>query len=174
MTLILKNLFNFFKLLNSDTGENQIAFGVACGMVLGFAPFLSLQTLFVFALIFFLRIQLGAALTSAFFFGMISFILDPLFNMVGIWFLELNALKPLYTTMYNMPILPFTKFYNSIAMGALVVSIVLLVPVAFLFRALTLKYRKTVVERFKTTKMFKAFKATSFYKWYAKYDQLYG
>ncbi len=174
MTLILKNIFNLFKLLNSDTGENQIAYGIACGMIMGFAPFLSLQTLLVFILILLFRIQAGAAFASAFFFGIISFLLDPLFNIAGIWALELSFLNPLYTTLYNMPIVPFTKFYNSIAMGALVIGLVLFYPVVFGSKKLVGKYRETVVAKFKDTKFFKAFKATAFYKWYAKYDSLYG
>ncbi|MFH0934944.1 MAG: hypothetical protein V1879_07035 [Pseudomonadota bacterium] len=48
MTLLLKQLFALIRLLNSDTGSNQIAAGVACGLILGFAPMLSLQALLVF------------------------------------------------------------------------------------------------------------------------------
>lgn len=67
MTLLLKQLFGFFKLLNSETGTNQIAAGVACGFILGMTPALSLQTLLVFACIFVFRIQIGAAFITAFF-----------------------------------------------------------------------------------------------------------
>ena len=71
MTLLLKQLFSLINLLNSDTGVNQIAAGFACGLILGFAPVLSLQALLVFICIFLFRIQLGAALLSAFFFAFI-------------------------------------------------------------------------------------------------------
>jgi len=68
MTLLLKQLFAFFRLLNSDTATNQLAAGLACGVILGFAPILSLQALLVIFCCFFFRIQLGAAFLSAFFF----------------------------------------------------------------------------------------------------------
>lgn len=174
MTLILKQIFAFLKVLNSDTGENQIAAGIACGLILGFAPALSLQTLLVFIIIFLFRIQAGAAFSSAFFFAIIAWAFDPVFDSIGGAVLEMNALKGLFTTLYNMPIIPFTKFYNSIVMGAGVVSIALFPVVFFISKILVVKYRKSVVERFKETKFFKALKATSFYKWYAKYDQFYG
>lgn len=67
MTVLLKQLFAFFKLLNSEDGENQLAAGLALGVILGFSPFLSLQTLIVLFLIFLFRIQMGAAFLSAFF-----------------------------------------------------------------------------------------------------------
>ena len=174
MTLLLKQLFNLFKLLNSDTGENQLAAGVACGLILGFAPGFSLQTVLVIIILFFFRIQIGAALSCAFFFSIMAWVLDPVFNQVGQTVLEMSFLKGLFTTMYNLPIVPFTKFYNSVAMGALVISIILFPVIFVLSKLMIVKYRNTVIKKFEQTKFYKGLKATKFYKWYAKYDELYG
>ena len=173
MTLLLKQLFGFLKLLNSDKGENQIAAGIACGLILGFAPSFSLQTLLVIVILFFFRIQIGAAFLGMFFFSIIAWVFDPVFNSIGMNVLEMGSLKGLYTAMYNIPIIPFTKFNNSVVMGSLVLSFVLAPIVFFLSRILIVKYRISVFEKFKETKFFKAVKATSLYKWYAKYDSLY-
>ena len=174
MGLILKQVFSFLKLLNSDTGTNQLAWGIAMGFVLGMTPVFALQSLVVFVLIFLFRIQLGAALLSAFFFKFAAFLLDPVFDEVGMLVLQQEALQPLFTSMYNMPIIPFTRFNNTIVMGSAAVTLPLL-PVVFVFaRVFIVKYRIQVVERFKQSKFFKAMKATSVYKWYYKYDELYG
>lgn len=173
MTFLLKQIFSLIKLLNSDTGSNQIAAGVACGLILGFAPAFSLQTILVILILFFFRIQIGAATVSAFFFAFIAWILDPIHHIVGMKILETEALNSLFTQMYNMPLVPLTRFYNSIVMGSGVVSIILALPVFLLVRTLVAKYRELVVARFKETKFFKALQATSFYKWYAKYEELY-
>lgn len=174
MTLILKQIFNLLKLLNSDTGEKSIALGFALGMILGFAPFFSLQTILVIIILFIFKIQFGAAICASFFFAIFAFILDPVFHSVGIIFLEMNSLKGIYELLYSMPIIPFTKFYNSIVMGSMVVSI-LLVPVVYLLSVkMIVKYRTSVVQRYQQSKFFKALKATSLYKWYAKYSELYG
>ncbi len=174
MTFLLKQIFGFLKLLNSDTGKNQIAAGVACGLILGFAPAFSLQTILVIALLFFFRIQIGAATIFAFFFSFVAWIVDPLSHQLGIAVLEMEALKPLLTEMYNMPLIPLTRFFNSMVMGSAIISILLAPVVYFTSRILIDKYRETVVARFKQTKFWKAVKATSFYGLYAKYDQLYG
>ena len=174
MVVILKQIFAFLKVLNSDTGENQIAAGVACGLILGFAPVFSLQTLLMIIVLFFFRIQLGAAFSSSFFFALMAWMLDSLFDQVGGVILELDSLKSLFTTMYNMPIVPFTKFYNSIVMGAGVVSIALAPIIFFVSKKLIVKYRVSVLTKFENPKFWKAVKATKFYKWYAKYDELYG
>ncbi|NQZ01662.1 MAG: TIGR03546 family protein [Bdellovibrionales bacterium] len=174
MGLILNQIFKLIKLLNSETGTNQIAAGIAAGFVMGMAPAFSLQTLLIFILIFLFRIQAGAAFVSAFFFAFIAYLLDPVFHVMGFKILQIGSLQGLYTTLFNMPIVPMTRFNNTVVMGAGVTSI-LLVPVIFLLsKILIAKYRKSVLERFKQTKFWKAVKATSFYKWYFKYDELYG
>lgn len=174
MTLILKQLFALIRLLNSDTGTNQIAAGVACGLILGFAPMLSLQALLVFLCLFLFRIQIGAALTSAFFFAMVAWLFDPVSHQIGSAILEIEALRPLFTTLYNMPLVPLTRFYNSVVMGAGVVSILLALPVFFLSKRLIVAYREKVVARFQASPFWKLWSGTTFFKWYSSYEKLYG
>ena len=174
MGLLLKQLFQFVKLLNSDTGTNQIAAGIAAGFILGMTPALSLQTFLIFICIFVFRIQIGAAFVSAFFFKFIAFLLDPAFDAVGFWFLNLPSLQSIFTQAYNMPIVPFTRFNNTIVMGSGVLSILLSPFVFFAAWFIVRQYRATIVARYKQTKFWKAIEATSFYKWYYKYDEYYG
>ena len=174
MIFLSKQLFGLLRLLNSDTGQNQIAAGIACGLILGFAPVFSLQTILVILVLFFFRIQIGAATLAAFFFAFAAYLLDPIHHRVGMAILETPSLQPLFTQMYNMPLVPLTRFSNSIVMGSGVVSIVLALPVFFLSRMLVTKYRATVVARFRETKAFKAIQKSKFYNWYMKYEELYG
>lgn len=174
MTLILKQLFGFLKLLNSETGQNQLAAGIAAGFILGMTPMMSLQTFLVFICIFFFRIQAGAAFLAAFFFKFIAYLLDPAFDSIGGAVLSADSLHGLFTTMYNIPLLPLTRFNNTIVMGSGVLTVILSPFVFILSRILIAKYRVTVVARIKETKAWKAVQATSLYKWYYTYDNLYG
>jgi uncharacterized protein (TIGR03546 family) len=171
MGLILKQLFAFIKLLNSDTGNISLALGMTCGFILGMTPVLSLHSLLIFLILFFFRIQIGAALLAAFFFKFIAFLLDPAFHFVGSKVLEMESLQGIFTTLYNMPIIPFTRFNNSIVMGAAVVTFALSPIVFLLSQYFIVKYRELVVARFRQTKVWKAIEATKFYQWYYKYDQ---
>lgn len=174
MGFLLKQFFAFLKLLNSDTGTNQIAAGIAAGFILGMAPTFSLQTIVVIFLMFFFRIQIGAATLSAFFFKFVAFLFDSVFHQMGMVILEIESLKAVFTTMYNMPIVPFTRFNNSIVMGAGVTSIILAPFIYVIAQVMVLKYRVAVVQKFKQTKIWKAFTLTTIYQWYLKYDQLFG
>ena len=173
MTLVFKQLISLIRLLNSETGTNQIATGVAAGFVLGFAPMLSLQGLLVMALILIFRIQAGAAFLAAFVFSFIAWLLDPVCHALGSWVLELPALQTLFTTLYNMPIVPLTRFYNSIVMGSGILSILLVPSIFVVAKKMVWKYREAFLARIRGTKAFKALQATVVYQWYLKYDQLY-
>jgi len=171
MGLIFKQLFAFIKLLNSDTGNISLASGMTCGFILGMTPVLSLHSLLVFLIIFFFRIQIGAALLMAFFFKFAAFLLDPVFHSVGSKVLEIQSLQNFFTSLYNMPIIPYTRFNNSIVMGSAVVTFALSPLVFIASQYFIIKYREQIVERFKKTKFWKAIEATSLYQWYYKYDQ---
>ena len=174
MTLIIKQLINLIRLLHSDTGQNQIAAGLSFGVFLGFAPFLSLQTLLVLFIVFIFRVQLGAAFLSAFFFKFIAYLLDPVADPIGRSLLENESLRPLWTSMYNIPLLPMTRFNNSIILGSFAISIILC-PILFsIFRKLVVQYQTNLVQKFESSKMWKVFKATKIYDWYSKYNNLYG
>ncbi len=172
MSLILQQIFALIKLLNSERGTNPIAAGIALGLILGFSPLLSLQGLLVLLILLFFRVQIGAALVAAFFFKFIAYLFDPLTDALGQWALEIESLRPLYTELYNMPIVPFTRFNNSVVMGSGLLAILLAPIVFFAAQYLISKYRLHIVSRFQKTKFWKVVQATGFYKWYAKYEQL--
>jgi len=67
--------------------------------------------------------------------------------------LHIEALYPIYTTMFNMPFVPFTNFNNTLVMGGLVGGIILWFPVFFLFRALIPVYRNTIAPKIRNSKI---------------------
>lgn len=174
MTLLIKQLLNLIRLLHSDTGQAQIAAGLAFGVFLGFAPFLSLQTVLVLFVVFIFRVQLGAAFLSAFFFKFVAFLLDPVADPIGRIFLENQSLRPIWTSMYNVPLLPMTRFNDSIVLGSFALSILLCPILYFVFKKMIIKYQSSVVQKFEASKAWKLFKATKLFDWYAKYRNLYG
>ncbi len=174
MTFFLRQVFELIRLLHSEAGTHQIAAGFALGLILGFSPAFSLQTVVVVLLLLMFRIQIGAALMGAFFFGLAAWALDPLHDVAGRAILEAEALAPLFTTLYNMPLLPLTRFYNSVTMGAMVVSMALAPAVYVIARWLVDKYRLTVVAWLRSTRLYKAMRTTSLAKWYLRYKELYG
>ena len=114
-----------------------------------------------------------AVFLSAFFFKFVAYLLDPITNYLGRTTLESESLRPLYTIMYNMPLVPLTRFNNSIVMGSALLGFSLAIPLFFVFKFLILKYRELIVARLKNSKWWKAFKATALVKLYDSYSKLY-
>lgn len=174
MGLLFKQLFGLIKLLNSETGTYQISAGLALGLALGMSPMLSLQGLILFFLMITLRVQMGAAFISAFFFSFVAYLLDPLSHLLGAYILHQQWLVPLWTKLYNMPIVPFTRFNNTVVMGSGVLGFILIIPSFFFFLKMVEKYRDTVYAKWKNSKLFKVLKSTALYQWYYKYQSFYG
>lgn len=114
MAFLGRQLFKLVYLLNSERGTDSIAAGMALGIVLGFSPILSLQSMLVFLVVLMFRVQMGAALLSMGLFKLIAPALTPLFHAVGEIVLSVEALLPVYRTLYTLPVVPLTRFYNTV------------------------------------------------------------
>lgn len=168
---VIRQLMQFIDLLHKETGEYQIAAGFVLGLFMGFTPMASLfWAVYVLILVMF-RVHVGAALLSYGLFKILSFGLDPLFDKLGVILLSSEGLRGLYTTLFGVPIFPFTRFNNSIVMGSLAISIILSAPF-FYFSAWGIRaYRREIVTRIQGTWIWKAWKASKLYQLYDKYQQ---
>lgn len=174
MTFLARQLFRFVYLLNSEQGTNALAAGIALGMVLGFSPILSLQSLLVFVALLVFRVQFGAALLSMGVFKLVSPALTSVFHAVGDVVLSVGFLTPVYRILYDLPVVPLTRFYNTVVTGAGVLSVVLTPGVFLLARWLIDRYRATVLARLKQSRYWKLWKSTELYRWYERYQKTFG
>lgn len=171
MTILWKQAFQLLKLINSETGLNQVCWGISLGFILGMSPVLSLQSLLVFLILLFFRVQFGAAMASTFFFKFAAYLLDGPFHKLGTVILTHDPLRPLFEKMYNMPLIPFTQFYNTIVMGSGVLSIILSPFIYLLSFYMLSKYRTHIYSRIQSSRTLKLLKASQFYQWYKKYEE---
>ena len=165
--------FNFLakliSILHSGDDPRQIASGFALGSIIGLTPFLSLHNLVVFGLIFLLNVSISAAFFGIFVFSAFAFLLDPQFHSLGYFLLvKLDALKPFWTFLYNIPIAPLTKFYNTVVLGSLVTSLITFWPVYFGFTKAVKLYRIHLAEKAERLKVMKIIKGSNLYQNYLK------
>ncbi len=84
----------------------------------------------------------------------------------------LDFFQSLWTTLYNAPLLPYSRFNNSIVMGSLIFSLLAFYPVFWGGRVMVVKYRETLMERFNRLKIVQVFKASDVDKWYSRYSKV--
>jgi uncharacterized protein (TIGR03546 family) len=166
MLTLLKLLQSLFKTLHSEGTPGQVAAGLMLGAGIGLSPLLAAHNLLLFAAIVLLNVSFGGGMLGIALFTPLGFLLDPVFNRLGALLLEAPALRGFWTAAYNVPLVPWTGFNNTVTLGSFVAWLALAVPVFFLGRLGVARYRATYGERVMKSRWMKALKASKAYNVY--------
>jgi uncharacterized protein (TIGR03546 family) len=166
MFTLLKLIQSIIKTLHSDGTPGQVAAGIALGSALGLTPLVNVHNLVIFSVIVLLNVSFGGGMLGWALFVPLGFILDPVFDRVGAGLLTATSLRPLWTSLYNTPLVPYTNFNNTVVLGSLVSWLVLAVPIFFAARYGVARYRATIGERVRQSRLYKAVTASQAYNWY--------
>lgn len=162
-----------FKLLHSNIDPGQIAGGFALGSIIGLTPFLALHNLLVFIIIILLNVNIASAFFGIIIFGIIGFFTDPVAHHIGYYLLvKAESLTPFWTKLYNMPIIPFTRFNNTIVLGSLAIALILLIPIHIGTRKFIILYREKFAQKVQKWKIITMLKSTGIYKFYTRVKHL--
>src|SRR5829696_5206511 len=163
---LLKLIQSIIKTLHSAGTPGQVAAGMALGSALGLTPLMNLHNLVIFSLLVLFNISFGGGMLGWMLFVSVGFLLDPVFDAVGLRLLTAPGLRPLWTDLTNTPVVPYTNFDNKIVLGSFVGWVVLAVPNFFAARYGVAKYRATVGERVRQSRFYKAVTASQVYNLY--------
>jgi len=163
--IFLKLLSKLVKLLRGAASPTQIAGGFVLGMLIGV---ISLNTLFAPVIILFiviLNVNITSAILAALIFRLIAFLIDPVLHSLGYWVLvDVSALSRVWAFLYNIPIFPYTRFNNTVVIGGLILSVVLLYPVYRGIYVLIKNYREKYEDRIKKWKIIKVLGGSKFFR----------
>ncbi len=166
-------LTNFIKILREGQTPRQVAGGFALGSMVGLSPTLTLQGLFIWLIILILDVNLSAAILAFTLFSLFAYIFDPIFHSLGYFLLvDVEALKGFWTTLYNAPIAPLTRFNNTVVLGGFLSAIVLAFPVYFGMKKFVIAYRSTVGARIERWKVYQVISKSFVVRWYLKIRDL--
>ena len=155
---MIKPLAKLIVALNGNLSRGAIAAGFAWGVLLGLFPAGNVLWIVLFAVSFFFKHHHWSKMLVLAIFKLISGAVAPLMDTVGWEFLHIEALQPLFTSLYNMPFVPLTRFYNTLVAGGLVSGIVLWLPVFALICLLLPLYRNHVASKIRNSKLVKSVK----------------
>jgi uncharacterized protein (TIGR03546 family) len=166
MLTLLKLIQSIIKTLHSEGTPGQVAAGIAIGSVLGLTPLFNIHNLIIFSLVVLLNVSFGGAMLGWALFVPVGFLLDPVFDAVGRELLLAPSFRPLWTSITNTPIVPYTNFNNTVVLGSFVGWLVLAVPIFFAARYGVARYRATIGERVRRSRFYKAVTASQAYNLY--------
>lgn len=169
----LKIVKDFLAILREGQTPRQVSAGFTLGSIIGFSPMLTLQGAVVWLIILLFDVNLGAAFLAVAFCKLCAYLFDPAFHWLGYQILtNIDTLRPLWTTLYNAPVAPLTRFNNTVVMGSFVCALILAFPIYFGFKHLVIAYRKSIGARLEKTKLYQIIRHSSLVQWYMKLRDL--
>lgn len=157
------------KVLRSNQSPGQIASGFVLGMLLGITPFWSLMNFLLLFVVVLVNVNLTAVILAYMIFSAVVYLADPLFHSLGFWLLvDVAFLKPLWTSLYNAPVIPYTRFNNTVYLGSFLVGLVLVAPVYLGIKKFVINYREKYHSRIEQWKWIKLLKTSKLYQWYER------
>lgn len=160
--------------LQGEDDPSHLAAGFALGAALGLVPKGNLIALLFFLLFFLFRVNKALALLCALLFTALGHLLDPLAHAIGRGLLTAEPLRPAWTWLYNQPVLPWTKFNNSVVLGSLALGLLLFAPLYLGFKGFVFYYRDHWRERVNALPLVKAVKGLYLVRLYTDWSERLG
>ncbi len=161
---MFKGIVKLILILNSNQKPVQIAGAAALGLLLALVPAGNLLWIALFLLFFLVRVNRAVGLLFLLIFRLFAPLYDPLLDRIGYGMLTMGNLEPLWTGLYNMPLLPFTNFNDSLVMGGFLSGLILFIPALLLFSVLIRLYRNKLVPLWCNSKFYKKLSALPWFK----------
>ena len=131
----------------------QLAVGVMLGMMIGLVPKGNLIAVGLLVLLFALRANLATGTIAAVLFSWMVFFLDPISHRIGHAVLGAERLQPIWAYLYDLPLVPWTSFNNTVVFGSLILGICLSYPVYRVSRRMFEVYQPWMLERLEAYKL---------------------
>lgn len=161
---MIRQILKVFKALNSNAKPWQLSLGVSFGAIMGLTPTLSLHNLALLFLAFIINMNIGIMILSFFLFSGVAYILDPVFHDIGYTILKSDSLVSTWEGVFSCPIALVANLNNTIVMGSLVISVVLAIPLFFIFNKFIEKYREKLLVYMEKFPIFKSMKVLRVYQ----------
>lgn len=163
---LIKSFINIFR---EGQTPAQVAGGFALGTIIGLSPMLTLQGGIIWLLILVLDVNFAAAVLAITVCKLVAYLIDPLFHTLGYAVLvKIDFLQSLWTSLYNAPIAPLTRFNNTVVMGSFLVALILFVPVYIGMKRTIVAYRTHIHSRFEKWKIYQVIDKSKLVNYYRK------
>lgn len=153
--------------LQGGQDPRHLAAGFALGAAWGLVPKGNMTSVVFLLLFVFFQVDKPIALVTAFLFSFIGWLVDPVAHALGYALLVKAAfLKPFWTALYGLPLLPLTKFNNTVVLGNLVIGAVLFAPLYAVGKRGAEAYAATWGKRVSNMPLVKAVTSLKVVQWY--------
>ena len=126
--VLIQNLKFLRDAFFSSDSARQLAAGVTLGLFLGLIPKGNLISVGLSLALFGTMVNLGAGMITAIAVSLIAQFTDPFAHEIGAQVLTQQHLAVLWQWLASLPVIPWTRFNNTVVMGNLIIGCLLAVP----------------------------------------------
>jgi uncharacterized protein (TIGR03546 family) len=155
---MLKTIASFIVALNSNLKRTEIAGGFAWGVLLGLVPAGNALWVALFVISFFIRHHNASKVLVLAVLKILYALIDPALDQAGWWFLHLEPLQGTFRYLYNLPLVPITRFNNTIVAGGLFCGIIAAIVRYIAMFFFIPVYRNTLAPKIRNSKLVIALK----------------
>ena len=143
--ILLAWIRRLYKVLSADSSPGAIAFGISMGLVLGCVPLMSGVGLVLLLALLIFRVQLSSAMMAAAIAKLlIALGFGTVFVPVGAIVLETESLRPLWTTVLNLPVVAWLDLDCLGITGGVLIGLVAATLFYWPVRQAVVSYRRWV------------------------------
>lgn len=130
----------FFSTIRGVDSNRQLALGITLGLMAGLIPKVSLLPYLIAVVLILSTANLLTGILGALLGSVISPLLDPLTHKIGSVFLTFDVFEPTFAWLNSLPLVPWTRFENTVVSGSLILGLILAYP--------AYRFSKTFFERY--------------------------
>lgn len=161
---VITKIAKIFVVINSNTRPLQVGAGAAFALLLGLIPFVlpavppvNLLWIAIFLISLFLKVNQAFQAVFLLIFKILAPLVYPVTSRIGEAILTAPFLQDFFTTLNNLPVVPFTFFNSTLVMGGLALGLVLFAPLTLGSTLLLQLYRDRLRERIARSKFVQGF-----------------
>lgn len=127
---LLHDIWNAFtSSVKGFDSPSQLALGLTMGMIIGLIPKDSLLPYLVIVVALLTNANLLLLIVSGVTFSAISPSLDSMTHAIGLWTLTFDPFESFWVWCCQLPIVPWTRFENTVVMGSFALGLLAAIPV---------------------------------------------
>jgi uncharacterized protein (TIGR03546 family) len=142
---------------NANVRPSEIAGGIALALLAALVPAGNLLWFGLLLVVFIVKVNQAIFFVFLAIFKLIAFIFDPALDALGYVILTTPALQNLFIEMANTPLVPWTRYNETLVMGGLVGGILAFIPTVVLSILLIKVWRNKLHALLVNSKIYKAF-----------------
>jgi uncharacterized protein (TIGR03546 family) len=162
---ITRFIYRILAVFEAHATHQNISLGVCAGMLMGFSSPSTLHFWFFLSLLFLIRLNLASALISYGAFSLINYLANSVFFSFGNSLLTRAGLLRMWSSLYEMPVIPFTNFYVPEVLGKFCITLITVGPLYFVSMKLAKILDPILYHWWRTTKLYTLYRS---YKPYAR------